>query len=239
MLYAARHRALTRGLVFDLTPDDVVIPEVCPVLGVPLVLRYTRPVRKVGGYRDSPALDRIDNNHGYLPGNVWVISHRANRLKLDASLKELRMMIDALIRAREASSLQGPYVQAASKPVLPQNKHWKKASNPQERFVRNMLNMARFRARQRGVAFDLTPDAVSVPDRCPVLGIPLIPVYTRLNGGVQGMPDAPSLDRIDSLKGYTKDNVWVISNRANKLKGDGTLEEFKKLFDALLVLGAK
>ena len=37
--------------------------------------------------------------------------------------------------------------------------------------------------------------------------------------------NSPSLDRIDSSKGYTPDNVWVISRRANIIKHDATLEE--------------
>jgi hypothetical protein len=43
-----------------------------------------------------PTLDRVDPVCGYVPGNVWVISWRANRLKQDASLDELRMLARAL-----------------------------------------------------------------------------------------------------------------------------------------------
>jgi hypothetical protein len=37
------------------------------------------------------------------------------------------------------------------------------------------------------------------------------------------------IDRIDTSKGYLKDNIKVISWRANRLKSDGTLEELEKI----------
>jgi hypothetical protein len=39
-------------------------------------------------------------------------------------------------------------------------------------------------------------------------------------------------DRIDSSKGYTKDNVWVISMKANSMKSDSNYEDFKKMADS-------
>ena len=83
MLSAARRRALTKGIPFGLRRDDVVLPEVCPVLGIPLRVNNRR-------WQDSsPTLDRIDPKRGYVAGNVRVISARANRIKNDASSDEL------------------------------------------------------------------------------------------------------------------------------------------------------
>ena len=47
---------------------------------------------------------------------------------------------------------------------------------------------------------------------------------------------SPSLDRIDNTKGYVPGNLQVISYRANQLKSDGTLEEFRKLVAHLEVV---
>lgn len=44
----------------------------------------------------SPSLDRIDSSLGYVEGNVWVISTRANRIKSDATLEELKLLVAAL-----------------------------------------------------------------------------------------------------------------------------------------------
>jgi hypothetical protein len=83
----ARRRALLKGIPFDLTEDDVVIPERCPVLGIPL--GFDGGLSERGS---SPSLDRIDPSRGYVRGNVLVISFRANQIKSDATPEELRMV---------------------------------------------------------------------------------------------------------------------------------------------------
>ena len=83
-------------------------------------------------------------------------------------------------------------------------------------------------AKERGIPFDLTPsdiDDIGIPLTCPILGIP---IYFHRN---QVKPDSISFDRIDSSKGYTKDNIVVISFRANSLKSDATLSELKNLYE--------
>lgn len=81
-----RKRAELLGVDFDLEFSDIRIPKKCPVLGIPL---------KTGGRRraeigNSPSVDRVDNRLGYVKGNVRVISHRANAIKSDATLDELK-----------------------------------------------------------------------------------------------------------------------------------------------------
>jgi hypothetical protein len=85
MLARARSRAKERGHEFNLELSDIHIPTHCPVLGIELVAHKGRS----GGNPNSPALDRIDNNKGYVKGNVMVVSHRANMMKVDASPEEL------------------------------------------------------------------------------------------------------------------------------------------------------
>ena len=83
----ARRRAQERGIEFSIDVEDVYIPRYCPVLGIPLV-----PGK--GRHTDSsPSLDRIDPSKGYVPGNVQIISNRANRIKNDASIAELQQII--------------------------------------------------------------------------------------------------------------------------------------------------
>lgn len=87
MVRAARCRAKKFGIPFDLSFDDFEIPERCPALGIKL--------KKSRGRQGdcSPALDRIIPRKGYTKGNIQVISQRANVLKRDASLKELRELV--------------------------------------------------------------------------------------------------------------------------------------------------
>lgn len=85
MLRRAKSRAKERGLEFDIDLSDIYIPAHCPILGIKLVAHKGRS----GGNPNSPALDRIDNKKGYVKGNVMVVSHRANMMKVDASPEEL------------------------------------------------------------------------------------------------------------------------------------------------------
>ena len=87
-----------------------------------------------------------------------------------------------------------------------------------------MWKSAEKRAKERGMKFSIKYEDIKIPEYCPLLEIPLIKNSTR-----QRHYDAPSLDRIDSAKGYTKDNIWVISHRANQIKNDATLEELEKI----------
>ena len=88
MLQASRRRAKELGLDFNLEESDIVIPELCPILGFPLMSNEGAP------QYNSPSLDRIDARQGYVKGNVWVISRRANAMKHDASLEELIKFAD-------------------------------------------------------------------------------------------------------------------------------------------------
>jgi hypothetical protein len=74
-----------------------------------------------------------------------------------------------------------------------------------------------------GWGFNLTLEDITIPEFCPILGIKLEKGYGT------NRDNSPSLDRFDPSKGYLKGNVYVVSWRANALKRDGTLEEFKKL----------
>jgi hypothetical protein len=84
LLYAARDRAPKLGIQVDIELSDVVVPAVCPVFGTPFEV----------GHRDRAAsLDRTDPSKGYVKGNVRVISFRANRLKSNATLQELKALV--------------------------------------------------------------------------------------------------------------------------------------------------
>lgn len=90
ILMRARRRAKKFGVEFNITESDIVIPKRCPVLGIRM---SRRPGRACA---DSPSLDRINPKRGYVRGNVWVISWRANRLKGDATVAELERLVRAI-----------------------------------------------------------------------------------------------------------------------------------------------
>lgn len=91
----ARCRAKRNRREFSIGYDDFTpLPEFCPALGLKLNYDSRGKLKD-----DSPTLDRIDNSRGYVPGNVAVVSWRANRLKLGASAAELDR-IASWMRAR-------------------------------------------------------------------------------------------------------------------------------------------
>ncbi len=92
MLGAAKKRAQEKGLPFNLTVNDFFIPDFCPVLGLRLSLKLKR-----GRGPDSPSLDRIIPELGYVRDNVRVISWRANELRKNGTTEELRLIgLDAV-----------------------------------------------------------------------------------------------------------------------------------------------
>lgn len=90
----ARERALTGGLPFTITPDDVIVPPTCPYLGIPL----ERAVGKGCGAFNSPSIDRIIGSEGYTPSNIQVISRKANTMKSNATPEELVAFAKAILK---------------------------------------------------------------------------------------------------------------------------------------------
>jgi hypothetical protein len=88
----ARWRAKRDGMCFSLCPDDIIVPKNCPILGIVLRIADGKP------NDHSPSLDRKNNRRGYVRDNVCIISYRANRIKNDATLKELRAVLKYMER---------------------------------------------------------------------------------------------------------------------------------------------
>ncbi len=79
-------RAIKRWFEFTIKPEDVVLTKVCPVLGTDFTYGETLSDTTL-------TIDRIDPEKGYIPGNVVVISHKANRIKNNASAEEIEKVL--------------------------------------------------------------------------------------------------------------------------------------------------
>lgn len=88
MFRAAKRRAKRDDVPFSIKIEDIIIPDFCPVLGIKL--------EKGTGVHthSSPSLDKLKPHLGYVPGNISVISNRANTLKRDASSEELHAIAE-------------------------------------------------------------------------------------------------------------------------------------------------
>lgn len=102
LLYSAKNRARTAGVPCTITVEDIeaVWPADgrCPALGVELVIG-----RDTMG-PCSPTLDRIVPSLGYVPGNIAVISFRANTIKADATTVEVLAVGEWMNRMHQSNS---------------------------------------------------------------------------------------------------------------------------------------
>ena len=112
LFVGAKHRAKKYGFAFNLELADVAIPDLCPCLGIPIekwnwLDRYPSHKSRTGSTYQlndrSPSLDRVDPDKGYVKGNVWVISARANRIKNNSSPEELRKIAAAVESRQEGT----------------------------------------------------------------------------------------------------------------------------------------
>lgn len=87
-----------------------------------------------------------------------------------------------------------------------------------------MHQRAKQRCKKSGKKFDIEVEDIFIPDKCPVLGIEI-----NCNSGRPGAYyNSPSLDRIDNSRGYTKDNIQVVSQRANAMKHSASNTDLHK-----------
>ena len=95
-----------------------------------------------------------------------------------------------------------------------------KAKNPKLAKAREMRSSAMSRSKKKGFEFtiEVTDGYNMMLEICPILKMEL-----KYNGNKE--KNSASLDRIDSTKGYTKDNIQVISYLANLMKSNSTIEE--------------
>lgn len=77
----AKTRAVKKNIPFSIEINDVIIPDICPIMG--------EPFAAVGDGPFSASLDRIIPELGYVKGNVRVISLLANQMKWNATKEQL------------------------------------------------------------------------------------------------------------------------------------------------------
>ena len=92
ILWRAKHSAKKKNLDFSLTLDDIIIPQICPYLGVVLTTGYQ-------GRDDCRAsIDRKDSTKGYIKGNIQIISQLANKMKSNANTEQLIKFAKSILK---------------------------------------------------------------------------------------------------------------------------------------------
>jgi hypothetical protein len=95
----------------------------------------------------------------------------------------------------------------------------KKKAYGKSRPVERTLAVLKQRAKLKGIAFDLEKEDIEGVTHCPVFNVEL-----KRNEG-KSLNNSLSIDRKDSTKGYTKDNIQIMSHLANTMKSSATKEE--------------
>lgn len=99
-------RAKRENIEFTLTLEDFILlcnsTPVCPLLGIPL--DYSAGYGR-GQQPNTASLDRKDSTKGYTKANCWIISHKANRMKNDATTDELKLLVQALERLNNVTTV--------------------------------------------------------------------------------------------------------------------------------------
>ena len=80
-------KAKKHEIAFSIDENDIVLPEFCPIFGIKL----QQGIGKQSN--NSPSVDRIDPSKGYVPGNVVVVSNKANSIKREATIDELKKIV--------------------------------------------------------------------------------------------------------------------------------------------------
>ena len=90
-------RNIEKGIEYNLTPEylESIWTGICPIFNIPI----EKASQGQGSHLHSAHLDRLNPNKGYVIGNVSWISGRANRIKYNATVEELRAIADWMERA--------------------------------------------------------------------------------------------------------------------------------------------
>lgn len=87
-----------------------------------------------------------------------------------------------------------------------------------------LIDKVKAQAKMKGIEFDISVKDIEWSETCPILFCE-IDYYTT----VTKTGNTASFDRKNPSKGYIRGNVFVISNKANSMKSNGTVEIFERL----------
>jgi len=85
LVYRAKLRSKKNNIIFNITYKDIIIPKICPILQIPLFFGENK--------NNTPSIDRVINNKGYISENVKVISNLANTIKRDLSIEIIERIL--------------------------------------------------------------------------------------------------------------------------------------------------
>jgi hypothetical protein len=203
LLSAAKKRAAIQECEFNIDLDDIKIPKFCPLLGIEII----RSDIKVSS--NSPSLDKINPDLGYVKNNVHVISRRANTIKNNATIDEIEQILLWFNNKKKCHKFMDKDLNLVKKKTL------------------SLFKAAKKRAIVKNIPFEISKGDIQIPFICPILGIKLELSNKKI------CDSSPSMDRIDNNKGYTKDNIHIVSYKANRIKNDASYNDINLIYKSL------
>lgn len=152
----------------------------------------------------------------YYTGKSCKYGHDSVRLVKGGSCRECKKIIGEKHRNEDREKFNQRCRESKRKNYSPE----KRREEYQKNIVVEMYNRAKIRANKKGILFTIEKKDVIIPKVCPILGIPF---------SFDDRESTPSLDRKVNNLGYVKDNVFVISGKANRIKSDATIDELEKI----------
>lgn len=139
-----------------------------------------------------------------------------------AASRKRRQRPDA--REQDLASSRASFVKRRQKYLVEQESSTGLSDEAKAFIIRRMFNNAKTRAKRMGIVFEITKEDLVLPEFCPIANVPLV-LGTRSRTDRANF----SLDRIDNKKGYTKDNIAIISLHANVIKGNRDIAYFERM----------
>ena len=129
---------------------------------------------------------------------------------------ECKKLIDKNYKQNNKEHIKKYHKIYSKKNYTTENRRKKRINNIES----EMFQAAKSRAKLKNLEFNITKEDIIIPNNCPIFGVTL---------NFENKNNVPTLDRIDSGEGYIKGNIQVICFKANRLKNNGTIDEFKKI----------
>lgn len=208
------------NITYEWVLEQVINIKKCPILNIDFVLSN----KIIFGSRN---LDRINTNNGYTIDNTILVSNLANTIKNNGSVDDLEKLYFYM---EKISKLEDKSWEEKFKIFnLEEQKIIINLNKGKDYFIKKNISFiiyrrARNRSKVKNIEFSLEESDIIIPKTCPILRIPIFV------GKGKCCNNSPSIDRIDNNKGYTKNNIQIISHKANTMKNCASLEEIKKVY---------
>jgi len=224
----ARRRAARKGMEYNLTVEfleDMWNKQngKCALTGLPMIIPVDRNDGKTLPF--TPSIDKIDVKKGYTKDNVRLLCHVVNSALNEYGDETFDKIAKAYVLGIMPVIKEEPRIE----PPDPNRKWDTKYREGKTGTVQFLYMKSKKRAEEEyKVEFKITKEFISKlldSGKCAITNIPIR--YELNKSGLN--PFRPSLDRIDSTKGYTEDNIRIVCIAANYALNEFGIDIFDKI----------